>query len=107
MSNPHDQFVPSPDGVGATERAQKFGYLWLRCSPLRLSVSLLCDVRLSPKKSHRIIATQMTPQRPVATGPTKEGELAPHTILKIDHVDRQIYKFPHLYGAQKWSHSSS
>jgi len=76
MPNPHDQFVPSPDGVGATVRAQKFGYLWL-LSPLRLSVSLLRDLRLSPEKSHRSIATQMTPQRPVATGPTQEGELAP------------------------------
>ena len=77
MPNPHDQFVPSPDGFGATVRAQKFGYLWLRLSPLRLSVSLLRDLRLSPEKSHRSIATQMTPQRPVATGPTQEGELAP------------------------------
>ena len=77
MPNPHDQFVPSPDGDGATVRAQKFGYLWLRLSPLRLSVSLLRDLRLSPEKSHRSIATQMTPQRPVATGPTQEGELAP------------------------------
>ena len=75
MPNPHDQFVPSPDGVGATVRAQKFGYLWLRLSPLRLSVSLLRDLRLSPEQSHRSIATQMTPQRPVATGPTQE--LAP------------------------------
>ena len=30
-----------------------------------------------------------------------------HTNLKIGQVDRQIYKFPHLYDAQKWSHSSS
>jgi len=79
MPNPNNQFVPSPHGVGATVRAQKFGSLWRR-SPLRVSVSLLRErreLRQSPEKSNRSIATQMTPQRPVATGATQEGELAP------------------------------
>ena len=77
MPNPNNQFVPSPHGVGATGRAQKFGSLWRR-SPLRVSVSLLRErreLRQSPEKSNRSIATQMTPQRPIATGATQE--LAP------------------------------
>ena len=85
MPNPNNQFVPSPHGVGATGRAQKFGSLWRR-SPLRVSVSLLRErreLRQSPEKSNRSIATQMTPQRPVATGATQEGELAPGLCRRL------------------------
>jgi hypothetical protein len=42
-----------------------------------------------------------------AGAPYKYCMAGSHTNLKIGQVNRQIYKFPHLYDAQKWSHSSS